>query len=136
MDLSDTVAVSVRSPELGADAELDNLTGQLKSALAAVADIEVAYQIDCERLDDWTDKGRILIVNLADFSNGLFDIFRARVDPRLEERLHLGLEGALHDRILQECGGLFRIAKSKIDRKSCRDKRRRLRPELFRLAKL
>jgi len=42
----------------------DDLTACLQAALAAQADVEFGYQIDCERLDDWsgtaTEKERIL----------------------------------------------------------------------------
>ncbi|WP_336491860.1 histidine kinase [Methylobacterium nigriterrae] len=34
--------------------ELDDLTACLQSTLAALADVEFAFQIDCERLEDWS----------------------------------------------------------------------------------
>ena len=38
----------------GAGLELDHLTGTLQATLAAVADVEFGFQIDCERLDGWS----------------------------------------------------------------------------------
>ncbi|WFT78256.1 PAS domain-containing protein [Methylobacterium sp. CB376] len=65
LELSGAVTVSIHSPDILRGAELDDLTGQLQSTLGAIADIEVAYQLDCERLDDWTgpsaEKERILM---------------------------------------------------------------------------
>ncbi|MGH1571249.1 hypothetical protein ACRAWG_11840 [Methylobacterium sp. P31] len=44
--------------------DLDRLTGALQATLAALADVEVGYQADCERLDEWSgsadEKKRIL----------------------------------------------------------------------------
>ena len=37
-----------------ADLELDDLTGSLQATLASRADVEFEYQIDCERLEDWS----------------------------------------------------------------------------------
>ncbi|CAO4135889.1 PAS domain-containing protein [Methylorubrum extorquens] len=49
---------------LPADLGLDDLTGCLQATLAAQADVEFGYHIDCERLDDWSgdaaEKERIL----------------------------------------------------------------------------
>jgi PAS domain-containing protein len=43
---------------------LEDLTGCLQATLAAQADVEFGYRIDCERLEDWSgpaaEKGRIL----------------------------------------------------------------------------
>jgi hypothetical protein len=52
-------------PEVSsAGLDLDDLTGSLQATLAALADVEFGYQIDCERLDCWTssedEKDRIL----------------------------------------------------------------------------
>ncbi|MGH1569350.1 histidine kinase [Methylobacterium sp. P31] len=44
--------------------ELEDLTGSLQTALAALADVEFGYQIDCERLEGWSgpaeERDRIL----------------------------------------------------------------------------
>jgi hypothetical protein len=49
---------------LRASLELDDLTGALQTTLAALADVEFGYQIDCERLEGWSgsaeEKERIL----------------------------------------------------------------------------
>jgi PAS domain-containing protein len=37
-----------------AEADVDALTGALQTSLAALADVEFTYQIDCERLDGWS----------------------------------------------------------------------------------
>lgn len=52
-------------PEVPAGAAyLDDLTGLLQATLAALADVEFSYQIDCERLEGWSgsleERDRIL----------------------------------------------------------------------------
>lgn len=56
-DLSDPAAhdwALLALPPLPADLNPDDLTGCLQATLAAQADVEFGYCIDCERLDDWS----------------------------------------------------------------------------------
>ncbi|ACL55785.1 PAS domain S-box protein [Methylobacterium nodulans] len=64
VDLSGADVLMDCAQKLPDGEDLDDLTGQLQSTLAAIADVEVAHQIDCERLGDWSgsnaEKARIV----------------------------------------------------------------------------
>jgi hypothetical protein len=46
--------MTIRVAPLSTADDHDTLTGEVQAALAALADIETRFAIDCERLDRWT----------------------------------------------------------------------------------
>lgn len=54
LDLASEGWAEVPLPDLPEGLELDDLTGCLQRALAAQADVEFGFQIDCERLEAWS----------------------------------------------------------------------------------
>ncbi|WP_018262418.1 PAS domain-containing protein [Methylobacterium sp. WSM2598] len=51
LDLSEAATVSVRPARRAPGTDLDGLTGALQAVLAALADVEVAHEIECEHLE-------------------------------------------------------------------------------------
>ncbi|MGH1569347.1 hypothetical protein ACRAWG_00165 [Methylobacterium sp. P31] len=80
--------------------DLDRLTGALQATLAALADVEVGYQADCERLDEWSgpadEKQRILLQ---------LEQKRQRQRTALNQRLEQLQRRAMQAMADQRCGG-------------------------------
>jgi len=68
--------------------ELDDLTGCLQATLAALADVEFGFQIDCERLEDWSgpaDERDRIIGQLENKRQRQRDLLNQRLDE-LQQR--------------------------------------------------
>ena len=63
-DLADDEHVAISPFEFGFALDRDGMTGCMQWAMAALADVELAYRADCARLDGWTgsndERDRIL----------------------------------------------------------------------------
>ena len=55
-DFPDDELTAISPFDFGGAFDPDRLTGCMQWALAAIADVELAYQMDCERLDGWTGR--------------------------------------------------------------------------------
>jgi len=74
--------------EVGAGLELDELTGSLQRTLARLADVEFGFQIDCERLEEWTgpaDERDRIIGQLENKRQRQRDLLNQRLDE-LQQR--------------------------------------------------
>lgn len=86
-DLDEDELAAISPVDFGSAFDPDRLTGCMQWALAALADVELAFQADCERLDGWTgpsvDRDRVLAQlerrrqKLSEPLNELLDDFRA-----------------------------------------------------------
>lgn len=75
-NLADDEFAAISPFDFGFALEPDSLTGCMQWALAALADVELAFRRDCERLDGWTGP----------------DVERDRILAQLERRRHLQRE--------------------------------------------
>jgi len=74
--------------DLRAGLELDDLTGSLQTTLAALADVEFGFQIDCERLEAWSgpaDEKERIIRQLESKRQRQRDLLNLRLD-QLQQR--------------------------------------------------
>ncbi|MDR7038823.1 hypothetical protein J2X36_003594 [Methylobacterium sp. BE186] len=95
LDLASEGWAEVPLPDLPEGLELDDLTGCLQSTLAAQADVEFGFQIDCERLEAWSgpeaEKERIIRQLESKrqrhhtLLNGRFDQLQQRAKRLMEE---------------------------------------------------
>ena len=68
--------------------ELDDLTGSLQTTLAALADVEFGFQIDCERLEAWSgpaDEKERIVRQLESKRQRQRDLLNQRLD-QLQQR--------------------------------------------------